>query len=242
MANENKLSDFIEYSSKLNGYEKGEAQLFLDRLFIAFGHQGVLEAGASLEYQIKTAKYDLVWEEINRQLDSLGLVVRNGSIQDATFVTADPGHGRSDKPRGYEAKTRRSRDDTWTMKGSKSSFGYKLHSKVDGEFGLIKDLETTTASLHDSQADLSEEGEVVYRDNRYFGVEAKCYSATMNRGTRGHPLSIQDEMRNQRIAKKRAPGERHYAVIKRVFRAAHVMVTTIARVHIKMIFNATAFI
>ena len=54
-------------------------------------------------------------------------------------------------------------------------------------------------------------------------------------------MSIQDEMRNQRIAKKRAPGERHYAVIKRVFRAAHVMVTTIARVHVKMIFTAIAF-
>jgi type II restriction/modification system DNA methylase subunit YeeA len=65
MVNENKLSDFIDYSSKLNGYEKGEAQLFLDRLFIAFGHQGVLEAGASLEYQIKidtkTKFCDLLW-------------------------------------------------------------------------------------------------------------------------------------------------------------------------------------
>ena len=178
---------------------------------------------------------------MNRQLDSLGYVVRNGSIQDATFITADPGHAKADKPRGDEAKTRRSRDGTWTKKGSKSSFGYKLHSKVDREFGLIRVLETTTASLHDSQVDLSEEGEVVYRDKGYFGVEAKGYSATMNRGTRGHPLSIQDEMRNQRIAKKRAPGERHYAVIKRVFRAAHVMVTTVARVHIKMIFTAIAF-
>lgn len=193
------------------------------------------------ERLIKTGKYDFVWEEMNRQLDSLGYVVRNGSIQDATFITADPGHAKADKPRGDEAKTRRSRDGTWTKKGSKSSFGYKLHSKVDREFGLIRVLETTTASLHDSQVDLSEEGEVVYRDKGYFGVEAKGYSATMNRGTRGHPLSIQDEMRNQRIAKKRAPGERHYAVIKRVFRAAHVMVTTVARVHIKMIFTAIAF-
>lgn len=41
--------------------------------------------------------------------------------------------------------------------------------------------------------------------------------------------------------KKRAPGERHYAVIKRVFKAAHVMVTTVARVHVKMVFTAIAF-
>ena len=36
--------------------------------------------------------------------------------------------------------------------------------------GLIRDLETTTASVHDSRADLSREGEVVYRDKGYFGV------------------------------------------------------------------------
>jgi IS5 family transposase len=193
------------------------------------------------ERLIKTGKYNLVWDEINSQLDSLGLVIKKGVIQDATFITSDPGHAKADKPRGDEAKTRRSKDGTWAKKGSKSSFGYKLHSKVDTEFGLIRDLETTTASLHDSQVDLSNEGEVVYRDKGYFGAEAKGYSATMNRATRGHPLSIQDEMRNQRISKKRAPVERHYAVIKRVFGAAHVTVTTIARVHVKMVFTAIAF-
>jgi IS5 family transposase len=193
------------------------------------------------ERLIKTGKYDLVWDEIDSQLGSLGLVIKQGTIQDATFITADPGHAKADKPRGDEAKTRRSRDGTWAKKGSKSSFGYKLHTKVDTEFGLIRDLETTTASIHDSRVDLSNEGEVVYRDKGYFGVEAKGYSATMNRSTRGHPLSFQDVMRNQRIAKKRAPGERHYAVIKRVFKAAHVMVTTLSRVHVKMMFTAIAF-
>ena len=186
------------------------------------------------ERLIEAGKYDVLWDEVNRQLEFLSLEIKKGTIQDATFITADPGHAKADKPRGDEAKTRRSKDGTWTMKGSKSFFGYKLHSKVDTEYGLIRDLETTTASLHDSQVDLSEEGEVVYRDKGYFGVEAKGYSATMNRSTRGHPLDIWNEMRNQRIGKKRAPGERHYAVIKRVFKAAHVMVTTVARVHVKI--------
>ncbi|CAD7770340.1 hypothetical protein FHEFKHOI_00800 [Candidatus Methanoperedenaceae archaeon GB50] len=48
---------------------------------------------------------------------------------------------------------------TWAKKNSKSYFGYKLHSKMDTEHGLIRDIETTTASVHDSQIDLSEEGE-----------------------------------------------------------------------------------
>jgi hypothetical protein len=62
---EKSLTEFIEYASKLKGYEKGEAQLFLDRLFIAFGQKGVIEAKASLEYQIRidnqTKFCDLIW-------------------------------------------------------------------------------------------------------------------------------------------------------------------------------------
>ncbi len=62
---EEKLNEFINYASKLKGYEKGEAQLFLERLFIAFGHKGVIEAEAELEHQIKidnkTKFCDLLW-------------------------------------------------------------------------------------------------------------------------------------------------------------------------------------
>ena len=127
---------------------------------------------------------------------------------DATFITADPGHAKADKPRGDEAQTRRGRDGTWAKKNSKSYFGYKLHSKMDTEHGLIRDIETTTASIHDSQVDLSNPGEVVYRDKGYFGVEPEGYDATMKRATRAHPLGIRDEMRNKRISRKRSPGER----------------------------------
>ena len=57
--------------------------------------------------------------------------MKQGVVQDATFITADPGHAKADKPRGEEAETRRSTDDSWAKKGSKSYFGYKLHSKLD---------------------------------------------------------------------------------------------------------------
>jgi type I restriction-modification system DNA methylase subunit len=62
---ENKISEFIDYATKLKGYEKGEAQLFLERLFIAFGQKGIIEAEAELELQIKvnekTKFCDLLW-------------------------------------------------------------------------------------------------------------------------------------------------------------------------------------
>lgn len=189
----------------------------------------------------KTGKDRAIWAELQRQLDAFGLKVKQGVAQDATFITADPGHANADKPRGEEAETRRSKDGTWVKKGSKSYFGYKLHTKLDMEHGLIRELETTTASTHDSQVDLSKKGEVAYRDRGYHGAVARGYSATMKRGARDHPLGIMDKLRNLRISKKRAPVERHYAVIKRIFKAGHVLVTTVPRVNVKMIFTAFGF-
>jgi hypothetical protein len=64
-----RLEDFVRYRQEsLRGDEKGEAQVFLDRLFKALGHDGVFEAGATLEERVPrrdaggTAFADLVWK------------------------------------------------------------------------------------------------------------------------------------------------------------------------------------
>jgi len=183
----------------------------------------------------------LVWVELQRQLDEKGFKVKKGVVQDATFITADPGHATAGKPRGKEAKTRRCKDGTWAKKAGKSSFGFKLHAKTDVDYGLIRELETTPANVHDSKVDLSKKDEVAYRDKGYFGIKPQGYDATMKRATRGHPLNIRDKLRNKRINKKRSPGERPFAVIKRFFNAGHMLVTTLARVHVKMIFTCLCF-
>jgi hypothetical protein len=62
------LNRFVEYAHTLRGDEKGEAQVFCDRLFQAFGHAGYKEAGATLEFRIKkksgkgTQFADLIWK------------------------------------------------------------------------------------------------------------------------------------------------------------------------------------
>ena len=62
----NNINKFVEYVRTLKGDEKGEAQVFCDRLFQAFGHAGYKEAGAELAYRVKakgkTTKFaDLLW-------------------------------------------------------------------------------------------------------------------------------------------------------------------------------------
>jgi IS5 family transposase len=189
----------------------------------------------------KTGKDRELWKELQRQLEEKGLKVKKGVIQDAAFITADPGHAKADEPRGGEAKTRRSKDGTWMKKASKSYFGFKLHMKTDTDFGLIREIETTTASVHDSQIDLSKPGEVNYRDRGYQGAPSKGYNATMKRGARGHPIGIRDKLRNKRISRIRSPGERPFAVIRTVFKSAHVKVTTVPRTHVKNVFSCLAF-
>ena len=189
----------------------------------------------------ETGKDEEVWRELQRQLDGMGLKVKKGVIQDATFITSDPGHAKADKTRGNKARTRRSKEGTWTKKNSKSYFGFKLHARTDTDHGLIRALETTTASVHDSQVDLVEPGEVAYKDKGYYGVTSRGYDATMKKATRCHPLTIKDKLRNKRISRKRAPGERPFAVIRNVFKAGHTMVTTIARTTVKITFTCFSF-
>ena len=191
------------------------------------------------ERMTKTEMDKTVWSELQRQLDVKGLKVKRGTIQDATFIEADP--GSSKKPRGDEAKSCRSRDGTWAKKGNETHFGYKLHQKTDIDYGLMREIVTTTASLHDSQIDLSIENEVVLRDRGYFGVEAKGVDFTMKRRTTDKPLGELDTERNRLISKLRAPGERPHAVLKRVFDSGRVLVTTVNRVGVKMMVAAFTF-
>jgi hypothetical protein len=66
-ARKRRLAEFVTYAKSLAGDEKGEAQVFLDRLFRGFGWGGYKEAGATLEFRVKnnrrgTSFADLVWK------------------------------------------------------------------------------------------------------------------------------------------------------------------------------------
>ena len=217
----------------------------------------------------KTGKEKALWKEIWRQFREKGITVRNGTIQDATFITSDPGHKRKEKPYmvdpqmppissgkdypGPEKKTknevksalidkrkhslsRRSKDGSWTEKNSRSYFGYKLHTIQGVENDMIANYAVTTASVHDSQRDLSIPEIVNYKDKAYFGVESRGIDATMDRAVRGHKLPIESIRRNLRITRKRSRGERPYSVMKRTFRGGHTFVTTVPRVRVKSMF------
>ena len=73
--NRQDIEEFVSYvKNNLKGDEKGQAQIFCDRLFCAFGQKGVFEAGGSLEARVKvnegerdTTKFiDCLWSPAHR--------------------------------------------------------------------------------------------------------------------------------------------------------------------------------
>lgn len=109
-----------------------------------------------------------IWSELQKQINEKGIVIEKGVIQDARFVHAEPGKKNSGmNERGREAKTSRSADGSWTKKGDKSIFGFKLHTKVDMKTKLITELAVTTAKTHDGNIDLAKPDEIVFRDRGY---------------------------------------------------------------------------
>ena len=73
MANREKLIEFTAWCQKhITGDEKGQAQIFLDRLFQGFGQPGCLDVGGTPEFRIRksdedgggTAFADFVWKPI----------------------------------------------------------------------------------------------------------------------------------------------------------------------------------
>lgn len=201
-------------------------------------------------------KDELIWKELQKQLDKKGYEIKRGVIQDATFIDADAGRKRLQKEKtakkeGREIKytekqkSHMDRDGTFTAKHNQVHFGYKNHVKTDIVYHLIRDYDVTTAKTHDGDIDLVVNGDVaVYRDKGYFGKKLKAKNVkdkTMKRGTKSRKLNKRELLRNKSLSRIRSVGERPFAVIKRVFNGDRTQVKTLERVMIKELFKCFAF-
>jgi type II restriction/modification system DNA methylase subunit YeeA len=99
------LHEFVNYRLQyITGKERSQAQVFLDRFFQAFGHQGALQAGAEYEVAIKkgsqkgkTGFADLVWKprvliEMKKQGEDLGKHYRQAFDYWTRLVPERPKH------------------------------------------------------------------------------------------------------------------------------------------------------
>ena len=110
----------------------------------------------------------VILKEVNRHLEKEGLLLREGTIVDATIIAAPT----STKNRSGERDPQMHQ----TKKGNEWHFGMKMHIGVDETFGVIHSLETTPANTHDiTQTEhlLHGEEETCWGDAGYQGVEKR---------------------------------------------------------------------
>ena len=166
------------------------------------------------------------FEEVNRQLDAKDLIVRKGTLMDATIVAA--ASRRPPAEAGSKAKVEREPGAAFTRKGGKSYFGYRVHIAVDQFSGLIRRLALTPANINEScVADAlvcGDEG-AVYADK---GYESKKRRAALKaRGIKDRIMhrshKNQEELphwqavRNKLISPLRAPVEQPFGSFKRLY-------------------------
>jgi transposase, IS5 family len=109
-----------------------------------------------------------ILREVNAHLSERALLLREGTIVDATIIAAAP----STK----NAKRERDREMHQTRKGQEWYFGMKAHLGVDAESGLVHTVIGTAANVADvACADQALHGEekTVYVDAGYTGVEKR---------------------------------------------------------------------
>ena len=166
------------------------------------------------------------FEEVGRQLDAKGLILRKGTLMDATLLQAasrKPGHKA-----GKAAKLAREPGASWTRKNGKSHFGYRLHVGTDQGPNLIRTLRFTPAHVGESpvaESLISGDEKAVYADKGYEHngrrqrLKAKGVKDRIcHRASKHNPqLSHWKVQRNKAIAKRRAPVEQVFAIAKRVF-------------------------
>ena len=190
-----------------------------------------------------------VFAEIVRQLDAKGLIVKRGTLIDASLVAAAarPPRKTTDEEIDRVAKSSPDPDARWGRKGHKSVFGYKIHIGVDQDHTIIRRVELTNASVTDTEpadALICGDERAVYGDQAYYTharharlTAAGIKDRLMHRPNKHHPeLPARHKRRNRLIGRVRAAVERPFAVFKERYGLRRMRFFTLTRnkVHVML--------
>jgi transposase, IS5 family len=172
---------------------------------------------------------DVVFDLFLKELDTLGLVVNEGKIIDASFIEVPKQRNSREEnkqikngetPKSFEEnankKEQKDLDARWTKKNNVSHYGYKNHIKVDAKSKIIVKYEVTSASVHDSQIldnllDEKDADEDFYGDSAYTGHNQKdiisqkdMIDKTCKKGYKNNPLTQEDHAINKEKSRVRS--------------------------------------
>jgi transposase, IS5 family len=159
-----------------------------------------------------------IFAEIRTLLEEKRLLLKSGTIVDATIIAAPPSTKNAEKARDPEMHQ--------TRKGKDWHFGMKAHVGTD-KHGIVHSLSTTAANV----ADIAELPKLLHGQEReIFGDQAywnefhrQCAKASgiryrvNRRGTSSKPLSEYQRFINRCRSSARARGEHAFHVVKRLW-------------------------
>jgi IS5 family transposase len=197
----------IESMRRFVGIELGEDTIPDESTILRFRH--LLE-----EHELTKA----VFAEVRTLLEKKGVLLKQGTIVDATIIAAPSSTKNSTESRDPEMKQ--------TKKGNAWFFGMKVHVGTD-KSGLVHSLTTTDAAEADVMqlpALIHGEEDELYGDRAYWNeadrrdFESVGVRYLVNRrATRNRPLSQRWRKINRTRSRVRARGEHAFHVVKRLW-------------------------
>lgn len=166
-----------------------------------------------------------VFAELQRQLEGHGVLVKRGTLIDATIMQA-----AARRPRMNEDKI--SPNDPDARFGTNNErrryeFGYKAHVGMDAGSGLVRTQAFTPANVQEVSAAQAliagDEGEVLADRGYDAGVlhdhlaQRGIADGIMRRARTNRPLSPDEIARNHAIAPRRRPVEKVFGTLKRIY-------------------------
>lgn len=188
-----------------------------------------------------------LFAELERQLEKAGVMLKRGTMLDATLIEAVSAPPTAEHP-SVDAAARFTRRQG---KGG-STFGYKMHVGVDEGSGLIRTVIATPANVNDTvPADALIRGDekVVWGDAAYHTharearLKAKGVKARLCRRPNKHHPELPPRLQryNRLIARRRAAVETTFATLKRRMRLTCIRYVGLTKAAGQIIMAAMAF-
>jgi transposase, IS5 family len=140
-----------------------DSQAMREFVGIDLGRESVPDATTLLKFRRLLEEHALtaqLFEGINAHLAERGLLLREGTMVDATIIAAPPSTKNKDQARDPEMHQ--------TKKGNEWHFGMKAHIGVDAESGLVHSLHATAAN----ESDVAHAHEVLHGDEKMVFADA----------------------------------------------------------------------
>jgi transposase, IS5 family len=146
-----------------------------------------------------------LFETINAQLSAQGLMMREGTIVDATILAAPPSVKNKDKARDPDMHQ--------SKKGNQWYFGMKAHIGVDAESGLVHSVTGTAANV----ADLTETGKLLHGEEQTVFADAGYIGADKREELKDRDIDWQIAMKRGKL-KAMPEGSRHKKLFEQLER------------------------